>query len=419
MLGACTVYTHPGYVRTGADVRVQARVHTPTYVTIAEPPPPPQVVSVRSASPSASSVWVAGYWKWSGRWEWQAGGWVEGTPGHTWEPPVCVAVDGGGYQYHEGYWRPTHQAPPTVYRTPGTIQVHATTPGVQPVVQRVVVRRGQRPQATVVVAPTRPSGQSQTVVVRAPTQPATVRPRQPTQPVTVRPTQPARPTQPTQVGTRPTTTVTARPNQPVTVQPRPSRPTTVVTPTRPRTAQGTTTQGTTVTVRPAAQGTTTQGTTVRATPAVQGTRTTGATVRATPAVRGTTTTGTTARATPAVQGTTTTGTTVRATPTVRGTVATGVSPTQRPVAVGTTARGTVATASVQCAPVITRVPRGSRVVLRGTGLRRVRQVRVGGNMAGIIRASDTELTVGINGSGPIRVTLDNNQQVNCGSVSVF
>ncbi len=166
VLGGCTVTTSGrATVRTTASASV---VTTPTYVTIAKDPPPPRAaVAVRPAQPRAGAVWVEGYWAWNSDWVWVDGHW-DSPPqtGFVWEPPVVVAVDAGGYQYHRGYWRRRNNEPPAVYRTAGTIRVHVRAQNDPVPVSRVVVRRGSPPPRQVVVRGGAARGNSSRVVVR-------------------------------------------------------------------------------------------------------------------------------------------------------------------------------------------------------------------------------------------------------------
>jgi hypothetical protein len=78
-----------------------------TNVTVESvPPPPPQPYELQTAQPTASAVWVVGFYDWNGyQYNW--------VPGH-WEipPPNAVAFvrphwryRGGTYVYIRGYWR--------------------------------------------------------------------------------------------------------------------------------------------------------------------------------------------------------------------------------------------------------------------------------------------------------------------------
>ncbi|MEM6959660.1 MAG: hypothetical protein AAF645_28510, partial [Myxococcota bacterium] len=176
LLSGCTIYTT---ARPTTPVHVQA-----TYVAVASAPPAPHAPVAHGARPTTDAVWVAGHWDWQGDWVWRDGHWVTGRTGYEWEPPLCVAVDGGGYQYHQGYWRRAGTAPPPIYRTPGTIRVHARPANQRPVVERVVIRPGGQ-RSTVVVQSGRARGDSTTVVVRP--RPAPVRPAPPPAATPVRP----------------------------------------------------------------------------------------------------------------------------------------------------------------------------------------------------------------------------------------
>ena len=129
----CVIHTHGT-----TTVRTEAYA-APTYVTVSSPPPPlRQAVQVRPTKPQANAVWISGYWSLeAGRWVWVDGHWSTPRPGYEWEPPVCVSVAGGGYQYHPGYWRARNDTPPPVYRARGTIRVHVVPPDREPAVVRV------------------------------------------------------------------------------------------------------------------------------------------------------------------------------------------------------------------------------------------------------------------------------------------
>src|SRR5579862_6919000 len=59
----------------------------PTGVAVSAPPPPP-MKEVRPAATSANSLWVAGYWHWTGmQYTWIPGHWEDALPGARWRAP--------------------------------------------------------------------------------------------------------------------------------------------------------------------------------------------------------------------------------------------------------------------------------------------------------------------------------------------
>ncbi len=240
-VSGCVVHTTG---RSTLVYEVEATAYAqPIYVKVNQPPPPLRADVSPGPKPYPDAVWVAGHWRWAGDrgWVWVQGRWMRPRPGYVWEPPVVVAVEDGNYQYHPGYWRPANEAPPPVYRTPGTILVHARPAGARVVVQRVPPRRAQ--QTTVVVRPAAPSAPSSTVVVRPHRTEATATVRvQPSEPsanatVTVRPSTPARPRTTVRANTTVGPSTPARPATPprpgTTVGPTAARPMTTVPSTTP------------------------------------------------------------------------------------------------------------------------------------------------------------------------------------------
>lgn len=73
-------------------------VNGPPPAPVHEDPPPP---------PSAQSVWVQGYWHWTGmQYAWIPGHWEAAPPGATWAPPVYSVRDGKHF-YESGGWKQT------------------------------------------------------------------------------------------------------------------------------------------------------------------------------------------------------------------------------------------------------------------------------------------------------------------------
>ena len=78
----------------------------PTRGVVVSGPPPAPVAEQRPASPSPQSVWVGGYWHWTGiQYAWIPGHWDAPPPGATWSAPIYTARD-GKYFYESGGWKP-------------------------------------------------------------------------------------------------------------------------------------------------------------------------------------------------------------------------------------------------------------------------------------------------------------------------
>jgi hypothetical protein len=94
MVGGCVVRTRTvGYVE-------------PTYheTYVAGPPPAPIVEYRPMPPPGYATVWIDGYWDWSGYdWYWVNGTWASARPGFVYVRPQVV-VHGGRHLYHRGYW---------------------------------------------------------------------------------------------------------------------------------------------------------------------------------------------------------------------------------------------------------------------------------------------------------------------------
>jgi hypothetical protein len=79
---------------------------TPTRGVVVSAPPPAPVQEVRPPAPSQQSVWIAGYWHWTGmQYAWIPGHWDAPPPGRAWTAPVYTVRD-GRYFYESGGWRP-------------------------------------------------------------------------------------------------------------------------------------------------------------------------------------------------------------------------------------------------------------------------------------------------------------------------
>jgi hypothetical protein len=78
----------------------------PTRGVVVSGPPPAPVPEQRPAAPGPQSVWVGGYWHWTGiQYSWIPGHWDAPPPGATWSAPVYSARD-GKYFYESGGWKP-------------------------------------------------------------------------------------------------------------------------------------------------------------------------------------------------------------------------------------------------------------------------------------------------------------------------
>jgi len=77
-------------------------------VIVNGPPPAPLAERERPPATSPGSIWVAGYWHWSGmQYAWIPGHWeANAPPGSTWTAPRYVSTD-GAYFYEPGAWKAT------------------------------------------------------------------------------------------------------------------------------------------------------------------------------------------------------------------------------------------------------------------------------------------------------------------------
>jgi WXXGXW repeat (2 copies) len=88
---------------TGACVVNEAE--SPSRGVVVSGPPPPAVREERPTAPSPQSVWVVGYWHWTGmQYAWIPGHWDAPPPGAVWNAPVYSARD-GKYFYETGGWK--------------------------------------------------------------------------------------------------------------------------------------------------------------------------------------------------------------------------------------------------------------------------------------------------------------------------
>lgn len=68
-------------------------------------PPPAPVREERPTAPAKDSVWVPGYWHWTGmQYAWIPGHWDAPPPGAVWNAPRVVSRD-GRYVYESGGWK--------------------------------------------------------------------------------------------------------------------------------------------------------------------------------------------------------------------------------------------------------------------------------------------------------------------------
>ena len=90
---AACVATETAFPARGVVVR------GPPPEPITEPPP-------QASAPSPASVWVAGYWHWTGmQYTWIPGHWENAPPGTAWAAPRYTSAD-GAYYYEAGAWKP-------------------------------------------------------------------------------------------------------------------------------------------------------------------------------------------------------------------------------------------------------------------------------------------------------------------------
>jgi len=73
-------------------------------VVVSGPPPDP-VKEPQPAAQRGGSVWVSGYWHWTGmQYSWIPGHWERAQEGRTWHAP-SYSFHGGTYTYEPGGWR--------------------------------------------------------------------------------------------------------------------------------------------------------------------------------------------------------------------------------------------------------------------------------------------------------------------------
>jgi len=90
---------------TGLTACVVNEPESPPRGVVVNGPPPAPMREERAAPPSPQSVWVSGYWHWTGmQYAWIPGHWDTPHPGSTWSAPVYSVRD-GKYIYETGGWR--------------------------------------------------------------------------------------------------------------------------------------------------------------------------------------------------------------------------------------------------------------------------------------------------------------------------
>ncbi len=73
-----------------------------TKPTVAPPPPRSEVIP---SKPGPNSVWIAGYWKWTGStYVWVGGYWSKNRPGKVWVPGHWERK-GPHWVWKQGHWR--------------------------------------------------------------------------------------------------------------------------------------------------------------------------------------------------------------------------------------------------------------------------------------------------------------------------
>ena len=84
----------------------------PTRGVVVSGPPPAPLAEERPPPPPGPSVWIAGYWHWSGmQYAWIPGHWETAPPGATWSGPRYTVTDGTTI-YEPGTWKAAPKAPP-------------------------------------------------------------------------------------------------------------------------------------------------------------------------------------------------------------------------------------------------------------------------------------------------------------------
>jgi len=92
--------------------------------------PPAPLSDPRGPPPGAGSVWLDGYWQWTGaRFAWVPGQWAEppGQPPFSWVPARWIG-DARGWTFHEPYWYPATGSPATIHQPPAVPHLVASAP---------------------------------------------------------------------------------------------------------------------------------------------------------------------------------------------------------------------------------------------------------------------------------------------------
>jgi hypothetical protein len=77
----------------------------PRGVIVSGPPPAPMHEDARPPPPNPQSMWVVGYWHWTGlQYAWIPGHWEAPPAGAVWNAPKVTAQD-GRYIYESGGWK--------------------------------------------------------------------------------------------------------------------------------------------------------------------------------------------------------------------------------------------------------------------------------------------------------------------------
>jgi hypothetical protein len=83
---------------------VEGGVSAPASGIAVSGPPPEPMREARPGPPDAQSVWVAGYWHWSGmQYTWIPGHWESAPAGASWRAPR-YSIREGTYFYEPGGW---------------------------------------------------------------------------------------------------------------------------------------------------------------------------------------------------------------------------------------------------------------------------------------------------------------------------
>ncbi len=92
---------------------VATETTAPVRGVVVSGPPPAPIAEVIVVAPAPGSVWVAGYWHWTGmQYAWIPGHWEKAPPGTAWAAPRYVKTE-GAYVYEAGAWRPVRAVPAT------------------------------------------------------------------------------------------------------------------------------------------------------------------------------------------------------------------------------------------------------------------------------------------------------------------